>query len=159
MRNGMLVLIFLVCRLDIYAQIRKDELKIMVGSAVNITYSKLEMLYRKSPNNNGRYLENLYLLNEQNLPLTYLDSATKSKFKYISIYDSRSKKILNRGINAWKVSTTLDKNKFTVYIIDFSIKYRKNNYSFSNGGGSETIFQYDCNEGKWKLMSSEYNGI
>jgi len=137
------------------AQQNKDEYKLMVDSAISIMYTQYSDVIKKQ--NTDYYLNNLYLLNEQNQPLNYLPSS--EKFKLINVYDSQNRKILSNGIYAWKVFTTLKKNQFTINIVDFYITYKNRSYNFSNGGGSTTVFEYSCDEGKWRLVTSENRGI
>lgn len=153
MKKLVLTVIVFIFSLTIYAQEKSDESKIMIDSAVKIKYIKY---MEASKNQNTDYLENLYLIDEQDQPLNYLSSS--SKLKSIQIYDDRNKKILTKGIHAWKVFTKIDKNKFIVNIVDFHITYRSHNYNFSNGGGSQTIFEYDCQNDKWRLISSQLRG-
>ncbi|WPU96484.1 hypothetical protein SNE25_13230 [Mucilaginibacter sabulilitoris] len=154
MKKALFVIIALVITLAVHAQTSKDEYKAMIDSAINIKYNQ----YKQATKNqtNTYYLENLYLLNEQNLPLDYLPSS--SKFKAMSVYDDRNRKVLSNGIYAWKVLTALNTNKLKITIIDFYITYKKHNYSFRNGGGSEAVFEYDCGKGIWKLVSFETKG-
>jgi len=144
--------VFLCC-FKANAQEKQDECKHMIDSAIKLKYALLQ----KAPGKNDNYLENLYLLNEQDQPLNYLNSS--NKFKFIRVYGNQSRKILAKGIYAWKVFTTLNQNQFTIKIIEFYITYKNHNYSFGNGGGSKTIFEFDCNQHKWLMLSSENSGL
>ncbi|MBS0030025.1 hypothetical protein ACTJJ0_21300 [Chitinophaga sp. 22321] len=137
------------------AQQNKDEYKLMVDSAISIMYTQYSDVIKKQ--NTDYYLNNLYLLNEQNLPLNYVPSS--DKFKLMNVYDAQNRKVLSKGIYAWKVFTTLRKNQFTINIVDFYITYKNHNYNFSNGGGSTTVFEYSCDDGKWRLITSKNRGI
>ncbi|WP_343745785.1 hypothetical protein [Chitinophaga sp.] len=137
------------------AQQAKDEYKSMVDSAINIMYTRYLNAIKKQ--NSDYYLNNLYLLNEQDQPLNYVPSC--SKFKLINVYDARNRKVLSKGIYAWKVFTILRKNQFEISIVDFYITYKNHNYNFSNGGGATTVFEYSCDEGKWRLITSNNRGI
>ncbi|MDB5115061.1 MAG: hypothetical protein JWQ79_553 [Mucilaginibacter sp.] len=143
----------LVCCSKVYAQ-QKDEYKTMIDSAITIKYTQFQEATKKL--NNKDYIENLYLLNEQDQPLNYLPSS--SKFKFITVYDDRNRKVITKGIYAWKVFTSLNQNHFTVTIVDFYITYKNHNYNFANAGGSKTIFEYQCDQKDWKLLSSENKG-
>ncbi|TWF41286.1 hypothetical protein FHW36_10390 [Chitinophaga polysaccharea] len=132
-----------------------DEHKLLVDSAISIMYTQYLDAIKKQ--HNDYYLNNLYLLNEQDQSLNYLPSS--SKFKLINIYDTRNRKALSKGIYAWKVFTTLRKNQFKIDIVNFYITYKKRIYNFSNGGGSTTVFEYSCNEDKWKLITFNNRGI
>lgn len=149
------ITIILVCVLTVNAQQNKDDYKTMVDSAITIKY--LQSLEISKKQENEYYLENLYLLNEQDQPLNYVSS--NSKFKLINIYDDRNRKILSKGIYAWKVLTVLNKNRFIVSIMNLYITYKNHNYSFGNGGGSTTTFEFFCDKNEWRLISSENWGI
>lgn len=148
-------MILLAYVLAVHAQQSKDDYNSMVDSAIIIKYTQLLETSKKQ--NNEYYIENLYLLNEQDQPLNYV--SFNGKFKFINIYDDRNRKVLSKGIYAWKVLTALNSNKFVVTIINFYITYKNRNYDFSNGGGTRTVFEYSCDEAKWKLISSENRGI
>lgn len=156
MKKVLLIAGMLVCGLNVHAQQNKDEFRTMIDSAVNIKYTQLAAAVNKG--NNKDYFENLYLLNEQDQPLNYLCTANKLKLKFISVYDNRSRKTIEKGIYAWKVFTALNKNQFVITITDFYITYKNHNYNFANGGGSKTIFEYICEENKWKLITSQNKG-
>lgn len=134
---------------------QKDDFKIMIDSAISIKYSQFFKVV--SNQNNKYYLENLYLLDEQDQP--FINLLLSKKFKSINVYDKRNRKIIKKGIYAWRVFTVLNKNQFVVNIVDFYITYKDHNYSFGNGGGSKTIFEYDCSEIRWKFISSQNIGI
>ncbi|MEV4887756.1 hypothetical protein MRBLMN1_006352 [Chitinophaga ginsengisegetis] len=155
MKVAFFITIILVCVLTVHAQQNKDDYKTMVDSAIAMMYT--QFLETSKKQKSWHYLENLYLLNEHDQPLSYVSSS--SRFKFINIYDDRNKKILSKGIYAWKVFAALNKNKFVVTIIDFYITYKSRNYRFSNGGGSETVFEYSCDEDKWKLIAFDNRGI
>jgi len=155
MKKILFSIIVLVCTLTAYAQQGKDEYKSMIDSAINIMYNRYSTIPKKQ--NDDDYLNNLYLFNEQNLPLNYIPSS--SKFKIINLFDDRNIKLLTKGIYAWKVLATLNKNSFKITIINFFITYKKHNLNFANGGGSESAFEYDCDKNEWRLISFENSGI
>ena len=142
------------CFLRASGQETKDELKKMIDSAIAIKYSLLIKANKNGSNND--YINNLYLIDQQNNPISYLDKS--SKFKYIEIYDRRNRKTMKSGIYAWKVFTVLNGDELVITIVDFYITYMKHNYNFSNSGGSKTIFKYSCTENGWKLVDSKYKG-
>ncbi|NLR80522.1 hypothetical protein [Chitinophaga eiseniae] len=145
----------LFCAFNVHAQQNKDDSKAMIDSAIAMMYAQFWETGKQQKNE--YYLESLYLLNEQDQPLTYVPSS--SKFKFINIYDDRNRKVLSKGIYAWKVLTALNKNKFVITIINFYITYKNRSYNFSNGGGSTTVFEYSCNEDQWKLLTFNNQGI
>lgn len=151
MKRLSFIMIALTCALTVHAQQSKDDYKTMVDSAVTIMYTQVFETSKKQHN------EHLYLLNEQDQPLNYIPSS--SKFKLINLYDDQNRKIIKEGIYAWKVFTTLNKNKFVITIVDFYITYKDHNYSFGNGGGSTTVFEFFCDKNEWRLISFKNQGI
>jgi hypothetical protein len=154
MKKILFTIVVLACTFRVHAQTSKDEYNAMIDSAINMRYVEYKVATKNQ--NNAHYLENLYLINEQNQPLNYLPSSRR--FKSISVYDDRNRKLFIKGIYAWKVLAALNKNRFVVNTIDFYITYKKHNYNFANGGGSETVFEYDCATGTWKLISTKTKG-
>ncbi|MEZ2442844.1 hypothetical protein AB6805_14065 [Chitinophaga sp. RCC_12] len=155
MKKIFLVVGILACCFKVNAQQNKDEYKLMVDSAISTMYTQYLDVIKKQ--RSDYYLNNLYLLNEQDQPLNYVPSS--SKFKLINIYDTRNRKLLSKGIYAWKVFTTLKKNQFTINIVNFYITCKKRNYDFSNGGGSTTVFEYSCDKDNWQLITFKNWGI
>jgi hypothetical protein len=156
MKKGISVVVFLTVPFFVYAQSEKDDFKTMIDTAIQIKYLPFVHNLKAA----GRDQGDLYLIDEQNRSLNYLHLPDSFKLRFINIFDTQNRKIMKKGIHAWKVLTKLNKNQFEVSIIDFRIKYTgKNNYDFSNGGGAGAIFEYDCNENKWKLVSSVDRGI
>ena len=154
MKKTFFIVLVLIAALKVNAQQNKDEYKVMIDSAICIKYTAFKAATKNQ--NNKDYFDNLYLLNEQDQPLNYLPSS--NKFKAITVYDDRNRKIIKKGIYAWKVFASLNNNRFTVTIVDFYITYKNHNYNFANGGGSKTTFEYECGSNNWKLLSSENKG-
>ena len=146
------IVLILIFASRVNAQQSKDEYKTMIDSAIIIKYNA----YKVANQNNKYHVNNLYLLNDQDQTLNYLPSS--SKFKAIAVYDDRNRKVITKGIYAWKVFTSLNHNRFTITIVDFYITYKSHNYNFGNGGGSTTIFEYECDTKNWKLISYENKG-
>jgi hypothetical protein len=140
-----------------YSQKEESDLKRMIDSAISIKANELFIQAKKNNVVNSSF-KNLYLINENDLPYLY-SSSESIEFKYIDIYSPKSKKILKKGIFAWKILTSLTKDTFSITIIDFRITYKNNNYNYANGGGSKTIFKYSCQENKWILIESKISGI
>jgi len=132
---------------------QKNDYNSMLDSAINLRYNQFTAATRNSDKN---YFENLYRINEEDQSFNNLTSS--KKFKSINIYYIHNRDVLRHGIYAWKVFTTLNKNHLLVTIISYFITYKSHNYNFANGGGSKTIFEYDCSEGGWKLISNENSG-
>ena len=128
-------------------QINNDEYKKMLDSAISLK------------NENSSNVSKHYVLNSENLPYN-LNNDLKSKgLETINIYDKKNKKIITKGINVWKIIPILKKNIFEIQIIDFTVQQSKNNFQFSNGGGSIFIYEYSCENEIWKLTSSKHSGI
>ena len=154
MKKVFFIGLILISALRVCAQPSKDEYKTMIDSAISLKYAAFKAAGKNQ--NNKYYFENLYLINEQDQPLNYLSAS--NKFKFITVYDERNRKAIAKGIYAWKVLTTLNQNHLTVIILDLYITYKNHNYNFSNSGGSKTIFEYECDQNNWKLLSSENKG-
>jgi hypothetical protein len=105
-------------------------------------------------------LENIYLT-DNNYNAFYLDNNRNASFdfKSLDVYKKENKKLLRKGLHVWKVKSILDNNRITIFIIDFVVTYRKGEYDFANGGGSTTVFEYDCNETRWNLIKTSISGI
>lgn len=157
MKSFFIIASILVCSFKLYAQHEKDDLRKMVDSTINMKY--VQVIATDKRGNIGSYFDNLYLINEQNQPLDYVPVYNNLKLKQINIYNKENRKVLKKGINAWKVLTVLNRNMLEVKIIDFHITYKNNSYHFSNGGGTIAIFEFSCDEGKWKLSSFRNRGI
>ena len=142
-----LVLIILFFSIKGYSQKQVSEFKKMIDSAINI----------KAQNFSDE--KNLYLLDENSFPYTYTGVATKLKFKAINLSNVKSKSVLKKGIQAWKIIPVLKGNRITVNIIDYFITYKDRNYNYANGGGAEIIFDYLCSENKWVLVKSKNQGL
>ena len=44
-------------------------------------------------------------------------------------------------------------------IIDFRISYKSNKYNYSNGGGSEFVFEFSCEKKAWILLTRTSRGL
>lgn len=141
-----------------YSQRQEDDCKRMIDSAISIKVNE-SFIQVKRNNTVSSSLKHLYLINENDLPYLYSSRLTEVKFKYINVYSPKSKKILKKGIFAWKILTSLTKDTFSITIIDFTITYKNRNYNYANGGGSKTLFRYSCQENRWILIESKSSGI
>lgn len=105
-------------------------------------------------------IESIYLVGEE-IPKSYLPkTSSKYPLNYINIYDKKNRKLLKKGIMAVSIQPLkLEGNKVIITLINFKISYKNQNYNFSNGGGSETYFEYSCADEKWKLLESNFSGI
>ncbi|UOX34444.1 hypothetical protein LXD69_02775 [Flavobacterium sediminilitoris] len=168
-----ILILFLGINLSLFSQNNTDNYKTMLDSAVVIKLNEVYKHYNEELKKDiktenwksyiSEYknrLENIYLIDNNHNPF-HLDKykPVTNNFKEINLYEKKNKKILKKGINAWKVSSTLSKNQLSIFIIDFIITYSDGKYNFSNGGGSTIIFKYDCNKMNWELINNTTVGI
>ena len=140
-----IILIFLNCKS--FGQSGTNEYKAMIDSAIVMQSAHL--------NENGR----VYLIDQNNQPYILESDKSQQKFKSISVESKENRKLIMKGIRAWKVIPTLINNQLTVMVVDFYVTYSKRNYNFSNGGGAKVIFEYSCDQKKWLLVESSWSGI
>ena len=145
MKKIILIVPVILFYISSYCQTENNDYKMMIDSAV---------LMQKIA-----YKPNLYLIDEKHQAYTLSSDTFRDKFKTISLYEKQNRKQLKRGISAWKIIPVLIGNKLTIYIIDFIIIYKKNNYTFSNGGGATVMFEYSCDKNKWLLRESKWSGL
>ena len=171
--KNVLLIILLCVGVNLYSQNNNDEYRKLIDSSIAIksmeTYKGFKEDLEKTNdtdnwkqyiNNYKHSIENIYLIDNNNHP--YFITLYKSndiKFKQIDIYHPKNKKLIKKGIDAWKIIPTLDGNRLKIVIVDFKITYNKNNYQFSNGGGSTFVYEYSCENRIWKLISSKHSGI
>jgi len=142
-----------------YAQEKENEYKMMIDSAVSLKSKELLISYEGKPQGSEPTRGNLYLINENNMPYKYGGSVTALRLETINIFEAKNKNALKKGIHAWKIMPTLISNRLKISIIDFFITQKNGNYNYANGGGSETVFEYVCNENKWVLIKSKSQGL
>jgi hypothetical protein len=133
-----------------FGQNRIDDYRKMIDSAV-IMQTALPRIFENK--------EDTYLIDQNDQPYILVSNKDQAKFKSISVYAKKNRKLLKDGINAWKVMPTLDNNKLVIHIVNFTITYKKHNYNFANGGGAKVIFEYSCTNDKWVLTESKWSGI
>ncbi|UPT69697.1 MAG: hypothetical protein M0D53_11075 [Flavobacterium sp. JAD_PAG50586_2] len=168
MKNIFLIAI-LTININLYSQTKVDDYKRLVDSTIVIksieTYNHFQSeLSKNIKTDNWKYyidnykhsIENIYLLDSNNHPYSIgLQKDINVKFKLIDIYNKKNIKLLKKGIDTWKIIPNLENNKLIVTIINFKVIYYKNEYKFVNGGGTTIIFEYQCNEKKWTLVSNK----
>jgi hypothetical protein len=142
-----------------YAQKQENEYTKMVDSAISIKSRELLKSYESLSINNNLSKGDLYLIDENDLTYKYAGGVTGLGLKTLNIFDAKKKRILKKGIHAWKIIPALKGDSLKISIIDFFITYKNGNYKYANGGGSETIFDYLCNENKWILVKSKNRGL
>ena len=132
------------------AQSTDDDFRKMVDSAIVIQITRQDRTI---------YQPSIYLIDAKDEPYILKSPVHQKKFDYLNVYDKKNRTIIKKGIRAWKVIPVLNNNKLVINIIDFRITYNKNNYAFANGGGATVIFEYSCNDGKWKFVKTQWSGI
>lgn len=163
MKKYFLVLIFL----SSYSFSQDNELILLRNLAVNLNLQRLqqkytdELLKDNETENRKRYLadfkykiENLYLLDEHNNSI-FLDGG---KFKTIAINSKENRDLLSKGIDVWKIFTSIKGNKMTIGIVDFIVSYESDKLVFGNRESSVFVFEYSCELAKWILISSDIKG-
>ncbi|MFC4163904.1 hypothetical protein ACFOWU_09575 [Epilithonimonas zeae] len=158
-----LIICFLFCSSIFKAQILEDEYKILRDLVIVNNANDFFDFYNKELSKDiqtenwktyskqlSNKINNLYLLDENNKNLR-VNNTSKITFKEIDIYNKKNINLLKKGINAWKVIQILEGNRIIIKIIDFIINYENKNYQFTNVGGSTTIYEYSCEEKKWKM--------
>ena len=143
-----LVAIFIFSVVKGYSQKHESEYKKMIDTALTIMMQKMINPGETFKNND------LYLLDENDRPYPYLHTSLID-FKSIDLFKAKNDKKLKQGIKAWKIIPVLKGNRMTITIIDFRITYKNNNYNYSNGGGSESVFEYSCDKNAWLLIGSK----
>ena len=171
--KNILFIVLLSISLNLYSQDKLDDYRKLIDSSIVIksieTYKNFkEDLDKKNDTENWKYyisnykyyIENIYLIDGNNRPYSIaLSKSNNINFKQIDIYNTKNKKIIKKGIDAWKIVTTLEGNKLKIVIIDFKIIYKKATYQFANGGGKTMIFEYICQDKKWTLTSNKTNAL
>lgn len=104
-------------------------------------------------------VNNIYVINEYYSSVKLENIRTKIPLKTLDIEDRKNRKLLRKGINVWKIIPVMNKNQLRIVIIDFKVVFKRKELFFGNGGGSTIVFQYSCEEEKWKLIKEEHKGI
>lgn len=149
MKNILLIILIFISYIS-FGQGKIDEYKKMIDSAIIIQNS----LTSSSPGDRI-----IHLVDQNDNPYILMIDKDQQKFKSIAVYSKENRKLIKKGIRAWKVLPVLSKNKLIVTIIDFYITYKNKNYNFANGGGAKVVFEYSCSQNKWILAESNWSGI
>ncbi|MCA6068271.1 hypothetical protein JI747_013835 [Chryseobacterium sp. RG1] len=158
---------------NIYSQNKKkDDLKKLIDSAIVIKANDLYRFYNKELKKNRQddnwniYINNLentinntYVIDHNSSSVKLENIKVAIPLKTIDIEDHKNRKLLKKGINIWKIIPNLNGSVLTINILDASLHLKNKKYEFSYGGGSTIIFQYSCEEEKWKLIKEEHKGI
>lgn len=161
-----IVFFLLLFVVDVYSQGNRNEYKTLIDSAIVIKANNLHKFYNeelkkdkwKSYVNNFKK-NDVYVIDENNKPIILNFIKSKIALKTIDINDKKNRGLLKKGIKAWMVYPILNGNTLTISIIDFGIHYRGKKYNFINGGGSTIVFQYSCEDKKWKLVKEDHTGL
>ncbi len=168
-----ILILFLGVNINLFCQNSTDNYKMMIDSSIIIKLNKSFEHYNQElkkdikTDNWKKYiseysnrLKNIYLIDESYNPF-YLNREKQNLycFKSINPYEKKNRKLLKKGINTWKVSSNLNNNKLIIRIIEFFITFENGQYNFANGGGSTTIFEYNCDKMRWELISYIDRGI
>lgn len=168
--KSILSILFIGTYTVLYSQ--KNDYKALVDSAISIKanyeYDDYTILLSKSHKNYSdstnikakkEYFESIYLIDENNNPYFFDNTNSKIKFKTISIYDKKNRRILKKGefgIKAWKIIPILQGNELIIKIPDYNIKYENNlKFTTSPDGFFQITFRYVCSENKWKINNSK----
>lgn len=132
---------------------QQNDYKRLIDSAISL---KIKYIIEFSTNIEQRntLLNDIYLMDNNESPYIYSSTNYGIQFKTIDIKSSKSKKILKKGIKAWKVFPILKDNKFTIKVIYFRVFYKNNSCYFVHNGGTQVVFLYSCEEKKW--VQSEF---
>lgn len=153
-----LLIIFLFLLIKGYSQKQENEYNKLIDSAISIQVHQLFKLSNSSTVSASNK-KALYLIDENDFPYQYKGVPTAIEFKTIDLSRIENRGILKNGIHVWKIIPMLKSNKIVVRIIDFLITYKRSNYNYANGGGSETVFEYLCGENRWELVKTKYQGL
>lgn len=155
MKNIILVFLLFFSFGRLLAQSSKNEIKIMIDSAINLVYHFNKEDSIRSIEKLG-FFHNIYILDEQDRPLNYLHDTLDKRFHYMDIYSKRAFEIFKKGIRAWKIVARLQGNVFSINIIDYTVTHKKNDYRFAKGASNTVIFELDCSKHEWKYKSFNY---
>jgi len=151
---------------------KKDDLKKLIDSALVIKANDLYRFYNKELkkdrkdhnwniyiNNLENTINNTYVIDQNSSSIKLENVKTSIPLKTIDIEDKKNTRLLKKGINVWKIIPSLKGNTLTIDIIDATVYYKNKEFIFGNSGGSTIVFQYSCEEEKWKLIKEEHKGI
>lgn len=150
-----IILFFISFWMCTFSQLKKENAyKRLVDSAIVIKSKNLYYHYKDLNNK----INNIYVLDENSSPVKLENVKTSIPLQTIDIRDLKNRKLLKKGINVWKIIPLLYENQLKITIIDFKVRYKNKIYYYDNGGGSIIIFEYSCEEEKWKLINEEHTG-
>ena len=143
-----MIILLSCCLLKGYSQSSDNDYKRLIDSAISLKIKNILELSNSIEQKNT-LLNDIYLIDENELPYSYSSENYGILLKTISIKNPESKQILKKGITAWKFFPELKNNKLVVTIILFRISYKNKLVQYSKGPGTQVIFEYSCGEKKW----------
>jgi len=144
-----LMIILLSCCLSKgYSQQSGNDYKRLIDSAIGLKVKNI-IEFSRNAEQKKSLLSNIYLIDENELPYSYTSTNYGVELNTINIKSQESKKILKKGITAWKIFPELKSNKLVITIILFRISYKNKLVHYSKGPGTQVIFEYSCEEKKW----------
>lgn len=144
-----LLVILLLCFLSkAYSQKTENDYKRLIDSSISL---KIKNIIEFSTNIDQRnvQLNNIYLLDENSLPYKYLSRNDSVKFKTIDVHSKKNRKVLKKGIKAWKISAFLKNTTLKISIVYLTVTYEKRKYYYTRNNVTQVIFEYSCEEKKW----------
>lgn len=145
----MLLVILLLCFLSkAYSQKTENDYKRLIDSSISL---KTKDIIQSSTNIDQRnvLLNNIYLIDENSLPYKYLSTIDSIEFKTIDVHSHKNRKVLRRGIKAWKISAALKNTILKIAIVYLTVSYEKGKYYYTRNNVTQVIFEYSCGEKKW----------
>ncbi len=153
-----ILLLFLISYTVSFSQSEKADVELFYYTAIKNHIDNARAMFKKVGSEHN--VSDLYFVTE-NVSSEYLPKQIEDyKINYINIYHKKNKKVLKKGIHAVSIQLIqLNGNQVVIDLIDFIITKKKRNYTFSNGGGSLTTFEYDCETNKWRYLETKFSGV
>ncbi|KFE98921.1 hypothetical protein IX39_16075 [Chryseobacterium formosense] len=165
--------VFTIIFTNFFSQSKRDnDYKKLIDSALILKANDTYRFYNKELereekadnwkiylHNFKKKINNIYIIDENHLPVNLENVKTDIPLKTIDIENPKNRSVIKKGLDAWKIIPILSENELKINIIAFKVTYKHKLLQFSNGGGSTIIFQYSCEEKKWKLIKEKHKGI
>ncbi len=153
-----ILLLFLISYTISFSQSEKADVQLFYYTAIKNHIDNVRAVFEKGVS--VRKVSDLYFVTKK-VSLDFLPKQIEGyKINYINIYHKKNRKVLRKGIDAVSIhSLQLNGNQVVIPLTDFRIIKKKRNYTFGNGGGSLTTFEYDCETNKWRYVETEFIGI
>lgn len=168
-----ILFVLIITFTNFFSQNKKEnDYKKLIDSALVLKANDLYKFYNKqlqqqekdvnwniNINNLKEIINSIYVINENFSPVKLENVNADIPLKTLDIENPKNRKILKKGLNVWRIIPVLSGNELKITIINFTVTYKNKLNHFSNGGGSIIIFQYSCEEEKWKLIKEEHKGL